>query len=239
MTEKFDQTKEEAFKYYNDFIETLSDKDKIAITRFISSVVYAIQNNFRMIDPFEVISSFRINNIGWFEEIKNLFRQYNDVITYPTVNFTELTRILDLERFEEAKQFSIISVVSIQNKDTRTGGKIFYSSDSGVTMCVIPANNIYLSTFVVAHEIAHLTLAFLGVDALESTHSGSIAIEMLCDYFAIFVYHRLVHVSDKRQYENLSKTLKTIAYDEDTYALDELQIREIHLKSVLDELKLI
>ena len=116
MTEKFDQIKEEAFEKYNQFMETLSNKDKIAITRFISSVVYYMQNNYRIMDPFEVIASFRISQPNWFDEIKSLFRQYYNVIKFPNVNFTEVVRRLDLERFETSMQFNIASIVSMQSK---------------------------------------------------------------------------------------------------------------------------
>lgn len=239
MKEKFDQIKEEAFEKYNQFMETLSNKDKIAITRFISSVVYYMQNNYRIMDPFEVIASFRISQPNWFDEIKSLFRQYYNVIKFPTVNFTEVVRRLDLERFETSMQFNIASIVSMQSKDAIVGGKIYYSSDSGVIMSVIPTNDIILSTFVLAHEVAHLTLAALGVDDIGEDNASLITIEMLCDYFAIFVYHRLTHISDKKQHENLSKTLKVIAANDDIYNSDEVQVREAHIKSVLDSMNLI
>ena len=239
MTENFDKYKEEAFEKYDTFMETLSNKDKIAITRFISSVVYSMQNNYRMMDPFEVITSFRISQPNWFNEIKSLFRQYSSVIKFSTVNFTEVVRRLDLERFETSMQFNIASIVSLQNKDAIVGGKIYYSSDSGVIMSVIPTNDIILSTFVLAHEVAHLTLAALGVDDIGEDSISLITVEMLCDYFAIFVYHRLTHISDKKQYENLTKMLKTIAANDEIYDTDEVQIREIHIKSVLDSMNLI
>lgn len=239
MTDKFDQYKEEAFAVYNKFMETLSDKDKITITRFISSILYNIQNRYVLMDPIEVLSIYR-NSTEWRDSVKDLFRQYHIVIKEETVDYATVSRVLDLDRFETPPSIEVTAIVSYHEQYMPTGGKIHFSEDQGIILCVIPSNSVLLSTFVLAHEVAHLVISKLGVDAIAgNSHGDHIGIEMLCDYFAIFVYCRLTHISDKKQHKNLSEMLGVISCSESLYNTDEMQIRELHLKSVLDTLNLI
>lgn len=235
MTENFDEIKEKAFKIYNEFMSTLSNKDKVAITRCISSITYAIENNYTLMDPLEIVSMFRISYPTWYPDIKKLFRQYYTIINRESVHYCGVGRKLELERYETPEEIGIISIISFDSRN-ETAGKIHYNENDGLFVAMIPKNNIILSTFIIAHEIAHLITKKLGIyDIPGDSDSHDIAVEMASDYFAIFVYCRLTHITDKKQKENLLSMLKVISEkDEGLYESDEIQIREQHIKQVVD-----
>ena len=235
MTKNFDEIKEKAFKIYNEFMNTLSNKDKVAITRCISSMLYAIDKNYTLIDPLEIVSMFRISYPAWYNDIKTLFRQYYSIVNRESVNYCEVSRKLELERYETPEEIGIISIVSFDSKN-KPAGRINYNENDGLFVVMIPKNNIILSTFIVAHEIAHLITNKLGIYVIEGdSESKEIAVEMVSDYFAVFVYCRLTHITDKKQKENLLNMLKTIAQKDDgLYESNEMQIRQHHISQIVD-----
>lgn len=235
MTKNFDKIKDDAFEIYNTFLSKLTSKEINSIVRCISSSLYSIEKDYQLTDPLELFCMFRISHPEWYGDIKKLIRQYSDIIKTETVNYATVTRLLELERYEKPEEVSIVSIISYQ-PNCIPHGKIHYTKEKGLFVCMIPNNTIILSTFVAAHEIAHLVINKVGIEDLEGDKiSKAIAIEMLADYFAVFAYCFLTNVSGKKQKENLSKMLRVIATDDDLYNSDEIQIRELHMKQLLEK----
>lgn len=238
MTEQeFDEIRQSSISIYNEFMSKLTDEDKVNITRFVAGAVDYIQRTYVKVCPFDIINTFKETYPDWYEELKDLFRNFPGAITNQKVNYSQITSELKLNNMEEPTEVSFVTMMILKDKNASAGGKIHFSHNGGIIMCIIPQNSVMLSTFVIAHEISHQVIDVLELERVtDEDNALYIATEMIADYFAAFAYSRLLHSTSKNVKNNLEQMIPVLTANGDFENRADCMIREEQLKLIADKI---